>query len=153
MNYFLRWPHYNIIATSMDGRPVGYGTLRPPSHSLVHPVQLNILNFIFPSAINVVMGKSEGHGENWHGHVTVLTVAPTYRRLGIARQLMNRLERISDSGQMYFVDLFVRESNAAAIKMYEEMGYAIFRRVLDYYSCPDEDAYGTILSNCYLCII
>lgn len=43
-----------------------------------------------------VMGKSEGEDKNWHGHVTVLTVAPSYRRLGIARQLMAYLERISD---------------------------------------------------------
>ena len=42
------------------------------------------------------MGKSEGEDKNWHGHVTVLTVAPSYRRLGIARQLMAYLERISE---------------------------------------------------------
>lgn len=35
---------------------------------------------------------------------------------------------------MYFVDLFVRESNVSALKMYERMGYTIYRRVLDYYS-------------------
>lgn len=35
---------------------------------------------------------------------------------------------------MYFVDLFVRESNTAAISMYQRMGYSVYRRVLDYYS-------------------
>lgn len=35
---------------------------------------------------------------------------------------------------MYFVDLFVRESNTNALKMYESMGYTVYRRVLDYYS-------------------
>ena len=35
---------------------------------------------------------------------------------------------------MYFVDLFVRESNSNAIKMYEGMGYSVYRRVLEYYS-------------------
>ena len=29
-----------------------------------------------------VMGKCEGVGENWHGHVTAVTVGPDYRRLG-----------------------------------------------------------------------
>lgn len=29
-----------------------------------------------------VMGKAEGKGELWHGHVTAVTVAPEYRRLG-----------------------------------------------------------------------
>jgi len=86
------------------------------------------------------MGKSEGEGENWHGHVTVLTVSPFYRRLGVARALMGNLESASEQGKMYFVDLFVRMSNKAAIGMYEGMGYCVYRRVLDYYSGPDEDA-------------
>ena len=43
-----------------------------------------------------VMGKAEGHGENWHGHVTALTVAPEYRRLGLAATLMAGLEDISE---------------------------------------------------------
>lgn len=43
-----------------------------------------------------VMGKAEGGGENWHGHVTALTVAPEYRRLGLANQLMDILEDISE---------------------------------------------------------
>ena len=42
------------------------------------------------------MGKAEGHAENWHGHVTALTVAPDFRRLGLAAKLMNILEEISE---------------------------------------------------------
>jgi len=44
----------------------------------------------------VVMGKAEGSAENWHGHVTALTVAPEYRRLGLAAKLMHSLEDISE---------------------------------------------------------
>lgn len=45
-----------------------------------------------------VMGKSEGSvaQETWHGHVTALTVAPEYRRLGLAAKMMNILEEVSD---------------------------------------------------------
>ena len=42
------------------------------------------------------MGKTEGHGEQWHGHVTAVTVAPTFRRLGLARKLMDYLEDVSE---------------------------------------------------------
>jgi len=42
------------------------------------------------------MGKAEGSSENWHGHVTALTVAPEYRRLGLAAKLMHSLEDISE---------------------------------------------------------
>jgi ribosomal protein S18 acetylase RimI-like enzyme len=43
-----------------------------------------------------VMGKAEGHGENWHGHVTALTVSPEFRRLGLAATLMAWLEDVSE---------------------------------------------------------
>ncbi|PPS13375.1 hypothetical protein GOBAR_AA07200 [Gossypium barbadense] len=42
------------------------------------------------------MGKVEGQGESWHGHVTAVTVAPEYRRQQLAKKLMNLLEDISD---------------------------------------------------------
>ena len=43
----------------------------------------------------------------------------------------------------YFVDLFVRASNQAAITMYEHFGYSVYRRVIGYYSGdPPEDALG-----------
>lgn len=44
----------------------------------------------------VVLGKAEGHGENWHGHVTALTVAPEFRRIGLAEKLMHILEASSE---------------------------------------------------------
>jgi N-terminal acetyltransferase B complex catalytic subunit len=45
--------------------------------------------------LNAVLGKAEGYKENWHGHVTAVTVAPEYRRLGLAKQLMDSLENAS----------------------------------------------------------
>ncbi|ELT94663.1 hypothetical protein CAPTEDRAFT_207248 [Capitella teleta] len=88
------------------------------------------------------MGKSEGHAENWHGHVTALTVAPEYRRLGLAAKLMNVLEEISENRFCFFVDLFVRVSNQVAVDMYKRLGYSVYRRVIEYYSGdPDEDAF------------
>lgn len=51
----------------------------------------------------------------------------------------------------YFVDLFVRVSNKVAIKMYSNLGYIVYRTVLEYYSGdPDEDAYGNLFSYCKL---
>lgn len=77
------------------------------------------------------MGKLESqhptmqHSEHytpWHGHVTVLTVAPAWRRMGYARRLTESLERASDINDAWFVDLYVRESNKVAIGMYRGMG-------------------------------
>ena len=47
-------------------------------------------------SLSTVMGKAEGEGENWHGHVTALTVDPDYRRLGLAEGQMKALEEISE---------------------------------------------------------
>ena len=66
-----------------------------------------------------VFGKVEGVGEKWHGHVTAVTVAPEYRRLRLAEKLMGLLEDVTHTMHAgYFVDLFVRVSNAVAINMY-----------------------------------
>ena len=48
------------------------------------------------SYLHQVMGKAEGNADNWHGHVTALSVAPEYRKLGLAAKLMNTLEEVSE---------------------------------------------------------
>ncbi|GAM29205.1 hypothetical protein SAMD00019534_123810 [Acytostelium subglobosum LB1] len=109
--YISNWPSLLSIAEDVNGRPMGY-----------------------------MLGKAEGNGENWHGHVTAVTVAPEYRRIGLADRLMNTLEEVSEKvHNAYFVDLFVRKSNTLAIKMYEKFGYSLYRTVIGYYS-GEEDA-------------
>ena len=73
-----------------------------------------------------VLGKAEGDDELWHGHVSAVTVAPAYRRLGLAKTLMDDFEHLCvDTYKAYFVDLFVRETNILAREMYEKFGYSI----------------------------
>lgn len=49
----------------------------------------------------------------------------------------------SNRKKTFFVDLFVRVSNKVAINMYTNLGYIVYRTVLEYYSGdPDEDAFG-----------
>eukprot|EP00743_Colponemidia_sp_Colp-15_P003806 GILK01004106.1.p2 GENE.GILK01004106.1~~GILK01004106.1.p2 ORF type:complete len:173 (-),score=28.12 GILK01004106.1:1253-1771(-) len=112
LQYLARWPEYCVVAEGPDGNLQGY-----------------------------ILGKVEGEGENWHGHVTALTVAPEARRQGLAKKLMDYLEQVSekkDNG--FFVDLFVRKSNTVAINMYQKFGYSIYREVIGYYS-GEENAY------------
>ena len=98
-----------------------------------------------------VLGKAEGTGTDWHGHVTALTVAPEYRRLSLARKMISLLEMVSEEiYKGFFVDLYVRCANIVAIGMYEGMGYSVYRRVREYYGAlgigkggrDDEDAFG-----------
>ncbi|CAM9832890.1 unnamed protein product, partial [Choristocarpus tenellus] len=66
LQYLATWPEYFLVEESPDGTLMGY-----------------------------IMGKAEGRKELWHGHVTAVTVAPEYRRLGIAKKLMDSLETVS----------------------------------------------------------
>ena len=92
-----------------------------------------------------MIGKVEGVRDDedirdWHGHVSAVTVAPQFRRQGLATALMDYLEDVTDKiHNAFFVDLFVRPSNKVAVKMYENLGYIVFRTVEGYYN--DEDAY------------
>ena len=103
------------------------------------------------------MGKVEGIGKQWHGHVTAVTVAADYRQLGLATKMMEILESTSEEVfDAYFVDLFVRASNSLAINMYKRFGYSVYRRVVGYYSSDmtavdGEDAFG-IVSWVYFCL-
>jgi ribosomal protein S18 acetylase RimI-like enzyme len=58
----------------------------------------------------------------WHAHITCLTVAPAARRLGHATRLSEALELVGDAADAWFVDLFVRVENEAAILLYKKMG-------------------------------
>lgn len=48
------------------------------------------------------------------------------------------------------MDLFVRVSNQVAVNMYKQLGYSVYRTVIEYYSAsngePDEDAYGGLFT-------
>ena len=93
LNYLARWPGLCLAAVDDGGRVAGY-----------------------------VLGKVEGRGRDWHGHVTALAVAPAYRRRGLAASLMASLEGVSaQEHDAFYVDLFVRASNTAAIRMYEKV--------------------------------
>jgi len=52
---------------------------------------------------------------------------------------MNILELVSEHiYNGYFVDLFVRQGNKVAIKMYSDMGYITYRTVTGYYSGEED---------------
>lgn len=133
LSYLAQWPDLSFIQTApSSARTMGY-----------------------------VIGKAEGRDvgtssssrasirdvPTLHGHVTAITIAPEYRRLGLAKGLMQLLEDVSDRVyHSYFVDLFVRPSNKNAVAMYKGMGYDVYRKVTGYYygggkAGQDEDGY------------
>ncbi len=116
--YLAVWGEYCVSAENSSGMIEGY--------------VLGRLNWV---KLNIIKGKVEGEKndevkKSWHGHVTAVTVAPYFRRQGLARALMNFLEKVSEEiHNGFFVDLFVRSSNTIAINMYKKLGYEIYQTV------------------------
>lgn len=97
-----------------------------------------------------IIGKAEGQGTNFHGHITALSIAPEYRKLGLAKRLTKLLEEISDGVYHgFFVDLYVRPSNAIATEMYEKMGYSVYRTVKEYYGNLGPGSEGSAAEDAY----
>ncbi|XP_026193430.1 N-terminal acetyltransferase B complex catalytic subunit NAA20 [Cyclospora cayetanensis] len=110
LKYLSSWPDLCYAAEAPDGAVLGY-----------------------------IIGKVEGVGDMWHGHLTALSIAPEGRVCGVAGILMNRLESICRSiYKCYFMDLYVRVSNQPAVAFYRKRGYKIFKTEKGYYSGAED---------------
>ncbi|PWN22168.1 acyl-CoA N-acyltransferase [Microstroma glucosiphilum] len=144
LNYLATWPDLCFVSThascsestaSSDGavgRAGGGDT--------------QIMGYLFGKAEGID-GAGGTKEKERHGHVTAVTVGPEFRRLGLARELMGLLEEASSlMYSAYFIDLFVRPSNALAVGLYQSLDYAVHRVVKEYYQGggpggSDEDGY------------
>ena len=69
-----------------------------------------------------------------------IAVHPDYRRRGIGRELVKRLVCCLRQRQSSVLMLEVRESNVAAITLYEQLGFACVGKRPNYYRNPKENA-------------
>ncbi|KAH8915595.1 putative N-terminal acetyltransferase complex subunit ARD1 [Atractiella rhizophila] len=108
------WPALSYVATDERGRIVGY-----------------ILAKI----------EDEAAGSSPHGHVTSISVLRSYRRLGLAKKLMERSQK--EMHRVYnaeYVSLHVRKTNRAALALYQDaLGYTLHNIEKGYYG-DGEDA-------------
>ncbi|MCC7554530.1 MULTISPECIES: ribosomal protein S18-alanine N-acetyltransferase [Methanoculleus] len=86
-----------------------------------------------------VAGGVEDTGEEVYGHIMNLAVAPGYRRRGIGRNLVRRLEREYVVLGASAVQLEVRVTNTGAQDFYRRLGYREVFQVAAYYA-NEEDA-------------
>ena len=79
------------------------------------------------------------------GEITNVATHPSYRRRGLARAVLVSLIDEAKKRGLCRVSLEVRESNAAAISLYESLGFALCGKRKNFYSRPRED--GLILEK------
>ena len=114
LQYLVKWPEYFTVSEAPDGTLMGYGPLQTGLGG--RPTLLLRFDGWGTRAERpggracgrTVMGKAEGKKQEWHGHVTALTVAPEFRRLGLADYFMRSLEEVSE--KMYGARVRVGES-------------------------------------------
>lgn len=74
-------------------------------------------------------------------YITNVAVRERFRRRGIARALIEKLVQTSREEHAAFVTLEVRQSNTAAIVLYEQLGFSKAGERKNFYEAPAEDAY------------
>lgn len=91
------------------------------------------------AVVGFVVGGLEDTGENIYGHICNLGVSPRYRRRGIAKLLVNRVEHQFALELATGVQLEVRVSNTTAQRFYRRMRYRDVFGIERYYA-NGEDA-------------
>lgn len=86
MHYMVTWPEYMRVAES----PVY------TAFSVAVDKGKQVTQNLGGRLMGYMIAKSEGQNENWHGHITALSVAPEYRKVGLAGRLMTGFEDTSE---------------------------------------------------------
>lgn len=74
------------------------------------------------------------------GNLVSIAVSEKYRRMGIARELLDIAYDMAHERGVTSINLEVRESNDAAIALYEDEGFYKVGVRKEFYSNPKEDA-------------
>lgn len=83
------------------------------------------------------IGVQEICGE---AYITNVAVIPEYRNKGIGKALVTAAVNGAGERKCEFITLEVRKSNAAAIKLYESLGFKVAGMRKNFYKNPQEDA-------------
>lgn len=85
-----------------------------------------------------------GYAGMWHvvteGHITNIAVKKSYRRKGVAKEIVKSLIKIANEKEMMGLTLEVRESNVSAVNLYSIFDFQEEGRRKNYYDLPTEDA-------------
>lgn len=89
-------------------------------------------------------GKLIGYAGSWQildeAHLTTIAVSPELRRKKIGEALLITILEACYENEIKYITLEVRESNAAAISLYEKYGFKSLGSRKGYYQNNNEDA-------------
>jgi ribosomal-protein-alanine N-acetyltransferase len=99
--------------------------------------------FLVATIFGQVVGYAAGYVNGAIGEIDSMAIDPEFRGLGIARKLVKMLCALLEDQGAEGIRLEVRVTNDGAIRLYEELGFAIAERIEDFYG-PGEHAYRMI---------
>ena len=79
------------------------------------------------------------------GQITNIATHPDYRRQGYGRAVVEALIRYAKNNGLDSISLEVRESNKAAIALYQELNFKVEGKRKDFYTKPTESALVMVL--------
>ena len=87
--------------------------------------------------VSAYVGMTYAAGE---GSITNVATHPAYRRQGLASTLLTALVLEAKARSLKTLSLEVRESNLAAVRLYESHGFSVGGKRHSFYKNPREDA-------------
>lgn len=108
--------------------------------ALAETLERDPAHFLVARRGGVIAGFVIGRRVAEEGEILNLAVKPEYRRRGVGRTLVQTLLEIFAGEGVVKAFLEVRESNVAAIALYEQLGFRRAGRREGYYHEPDEAA-------------
>lgn len=74
------------------------------------------------------------------GQITNIATLPEYRRMGYGAAVLDSLIKYAKYNGLHSITLEVRESNKAAIGLYQSRGFKVTGKRKDFYTKPTENA-------------
>lgn len=141
----------------------GFGWVTPPARQILERYWNGVITMpareLFVARLDrVICGTAQlihppenNEAQQYTVHMTSLFIAPWARQYGLARLLLDKIETHAKARGYRIINLDVRETQAAAIRLYEGAGYTCFGRhpyyaIIDdtvvagryYYKCIDD---------------
>jgi ribosomal-protein-alanine N-acetyltransferase len=103
------------------------------AHLLTDYNSLGLVAKVNGEIVGFVMGMVYIERRSLTGHILTIDVSPMYRRKGVAQNLLQEIEKIFKGKGVRACHLEVRENNAAALSLYQKLGYKKVARLKNYY--------------------
>lgn len=129
------------VNTVVDLEALSYGEHHWSKESFNNELENNLAHYYCATDDS---GAILGYAGCWHifeeAHITTLSVHPDARKNGVAQNLLFRLIDDCYKNKIKYITLEVRESNVAAICLYEKNGFKSIGTRKGYYQDNNENA-------------